>query len=633
MSAEESESGARAVSHARSAVRDGNVIQSTLLPIGPRESVGSMLARNAARLGEKAIFREKRGGRFVSVTWEDFLYDVVSFGQFLSSFGIGKKDPVAVFSPNRGEMLVAEFAVMCLGAVYVPIFPGYSAEQTRGLIEHSGAVALILADRDQLDKMYVPPSVRLIVSFEPIARATVDDALAGHKAEYFNFKAALRRNALGDQDDLRLKMFLWSAARIGPDEPCLMMYTSGTSGIQKGVRLSHDNILSQQRALAALWNITPEDRLLSYLPWHHSFGGIFEKYTALYNGATLVLDDSFGKDFDLLLKNWKEVRPTVFFSVPKIYQQLVDHVRLHPADDERIFHKEISFLFTAAASLPSNLSEFFAARKIPVLEGWGLTETSPCCTVTDIEEPRSVPGMVGYPLPGVKIKLAKDGEILVQGPNVMSGYHDSPQATAEVLPGDGWFRTGDLGAFVGAGLRLVTRKDRVFKMLNAEKIVPTELENLLAGRNKYIRHILVAGDGKSFLAALIYPNFFLIEEEFGGDLQRAEEAVKESLRRTIVEFNEEHPVKYERLQAFAVVSKELSIEDHELTPSLKVRVRNVLRNAEEYLEAIYEPSEDCDCRFLRKVMRLAPESRRCFMNEDRALDRCHECGSFVFGER
>jgi long-subunit acyl-CoA synthetase (AMP-forming) len=635
MRAEPIRSGLREVtSHAGSVVREGDTILCSIEPAGTPESVGALLARNANRFGEKTIYREKRGGRFAEVTWEDFVCDVVSFGQFLSSFGIGRKDRVAVFSPNRGEMLVVEFAVMCLGAVYVPIFPGYSAEQTRALIDHSGAVALIMSDRTQLANIYVPPAVRVIVSFDPIARATIDDALAGRKVAYFTLSGALRRNAIGDHDDLRLKMFLWSAAKVRPEEPCLMMYTSGTTGLQKGVVLSHDNLLSQQRALAPLLNVTPDDRLLSYLPWHHSFGGIFEKYSALYNGATLALDDSFGKDFDLLLKNWKETRPTIYFSVPKIYQQLVDYVQLHPQEERAIFHDQLRFLFTAAAPLPANLSDFFRARNIAVVEGWGLTETSPCCTLTDVAEPRTIPGMVGYPLPGIRVRLAADGEILVQGPNVMCGYHDNPEATALALPGDGWFHTGDLGALVGKGLKLVARKDRVFKMLNAEKIVPTELENDLAGRNKYIRYVIVAGDGRDFLAALIYPNFFLIEEEFGADHATAERVVKESLRETVLEFNRDHPVKYERMQAFAVVSKELSIEDHELTPSMKVRVRNVLRNAEEYLEAIYEPSRDCDCRFLRKVMRLVPDNRACFANKDVRLDRCHECAEgFIFGYR
>jgi long-chain acyl-CoA synthetase len=267
-----------------------------------------------------------------------------------------------------------------------------------------------------------------------------------------------------------------------------------------------------------------------------------------------------------------------------------------------------------------------------VLEGWGLTETSPCCTLTDPGEPRAVPGMVGYPIPGVTIGLAPDGEILVRGPNVMRGYYANPVATAQALPGDGWFRTGDLGAFAGNGLKLVARKDRVFKMLNAEKVVPTEIENRLAGMNSFIRHVIVAGQGRSFLAALIFPDYYRIAEQFGSDQATADRVVKESLRDTLLAFNSEHRVKYERIQAFAVISKELTLEDEELTPSMKVRVRNVLEHAEEYLEAVYEPSGDCDCRFLRKVMRLSADDRRCFAGIDRSLDQCHACGSFVFGD-
>ena len=426
--------------------------------------------------------------------------------------------------------------------------------------------------------------------------------------------------------------FLDAAKRLDPSTPCLMMYTSGTSGRMKGVVLTHDNILSQQRSLAAIWNVTPEDRLLSYLPWHHSFGGIFEKYTALYNGATLFIDDSLGKDTTQLLANWMDIQPTIYFSVPQVYQQLVVHAQTHAEDESRIFHPGLRFVFTAAAPLPANISAYFAARHVPVIEGWGLTETSPCCTVTDLMEPRTLPGMVGYPIPGVKLGIAADGEILVQGPNVMRGYDNDSAATLAALPGDGWFHTGDFGEFVGTGLKLVTRKDRVFKMLNAEKIVPTQIENRLAVMNSFIRHVIVAGDGRRFLAALIYPDYFSIAERFGDDRETAERVVKDSFRETILQFNRERPAKYERIEAFVVVARELSLEARELTPSMKVRVRNVLQNAEGYLEAIYEPTIDCDCRFLRKVMRLTADERRCFAGKERTLDRCHECGSLVFGD-
>jgi long-chain acyl-CoA synthetase len=247
-------------------------------------------------------------------------------------------------------------------------------------------------------------------------------------------------------------------------------------------------------------------------------------------------------------------------------------------------------------------------------------------------ESRSVPGMVGYPIPGVTIRIAENGEILVRGPNVMRGYFENPGATAQALTPDGWFHTGDLGEFVGAGLKLVARMDRVFKMLNAEKVVPTEIENRLAGMNPFIRHIIVAGEGQRFLTAFIFPDYFRIAEMFGDDRARAAQVVKDSFQASIRAFNAAHPVRYERIKAFSVISKELTIEAEELTPSLKVRVRNVLDRARHYLEAVYEPSANCDCLMLRQVVRLDGDERQCFAGKGWTLDRCHECGSFIFDD-
>ena len=615
------------VSLASTATRVGDSLASTLEPLGERLTVGALLQRNAARFGRHPIYLEKKDGRFAPVAWEAFLSDVVSLVAFLRGRGVSPGDRVAVVSRNRGEMLTTEFAVMSMGAVYVPLFAGYSGAQTEGLLRHAGATALVVAGAARLASIRVPDHVRLILSYDPLPPQTAVELRRGGECLCLDFAEALERGGRPGAFDPRRAEILRGAAGLDPGEPCLMMYTSGTAGQQKGVLLTHDNILSQQRALARVWQIGQEDRLLSYLPWHHSFGGIFEKYTALYNGAPLALDDSQGKDFPRLRENWKEVRPTVYFSVPLVHQELVSHVRVHPEEEDEIFHPGLKFVFTAAAPLPANISEYFAAKGVPVVEGWGLTETSPCCTLTDMAERRDVPGLVGYPIPGVELRLAGDGEILVRGPNVMRGYHGDPEATARALPGDGWFRTGDLGELVGPALKLISRKDRVFKMLNAEKIIPSVMETRLAGANKYIRHVLIVGDGRGFLAALIFPNFFLIEEEFGPDRAAAETVVRESFRRSIEELNRENPVKYEHIQAFAVVGKELTVEDGELTPSMKVRVENVLRGSREYVEAIYEPLKDCDCRFLRKVLRLAPDPRPCPAGEDLTLDRCHECGS------
>ena len=619
----------QAMSHALAVVREGNTLRSQLAPIGERESVGGLLARNVARFGAHAVYAERVDGEFRAASWESFARDVTAFAAFLADSGVGPGTRVAIVSPNRGEMLIAEFATMGLGATYVPIFAGYPADQVQGLLAHATPTVVIVAGRAQLAGVYLGVGARALVTLDTVDAAAVATLLQATKVQYTSFRDAISAHPAGPAD---VATFLDAAARIDPDEPCLLNFTSGTSGILKGVALSHDNILSQQRSLSAIWSVTRDDRFLSYLPWHHSFGGIFEKYTALFNGATIHIDDSRGKDFAVLQRNWASVRPTIYFSVPHVYQQLVTHVQTRPEDEGTIFHDGLRFVFTAAAPLPATVSAFFAARRIPVLEGWGLTETSPCCTLTDLNETRSVPGMVGYPIPGVTLCIAPDGEILVKGPNVMRGYFENPEATLGALPGDGWFHTGDLGEFVGGGLKLVARKDRVFKMLNAEKVVPTEIENRLVGMNHFIRHIIVAGQGQHFLAALIFPDYFRIAEQFGDDRATADRVVKASLRDTLLAFNAEHRVKYERIQAFAVIHKELSLEDGELTPSMKVRVRNVLENAEEYLEAVYAPSADCDCRFLRKVMRLAPDNRRCFTGVDKGLDECHACGSFVFGD-
>ena len=615
---------------AASTVRDGNQVYSRLAPIGERETVGSMLARNATTLADRSMYGVKQpDGNFRTVTWAQCLREVVAFGRFLSAAGVGQGSRVVSFSPNRAEALVVELATMCVGGTFVPIFAGYPAEQAHDLIEYADPTVLVVAGIQHLERACVPQTVRAVVTLDQISAGERDTALAATPTLHATFAEVMAAGA-GDRSYSTAAVFLDAAKRLDPSTPCLMMYTSGTSGRMKGVVLSHDNILSQRRALAAIWSVTPEDRFLSYLPWHHSFGGIFEKYTALYNGATIFIDDSQGKDTRRLLANWMDVRPTIYFSVPQVYQQLVVHAQTRPEDESRIFHPGLRFVFTAAAPLPANISAYFAAKQIPVIEGWGLTETSPCCTITDMAEARAVPGMVGYPIPGVTLGVAEDGEILVKGPNVMRGYDRDEAATATVLPGDGWFHTGDLGEFVGNGLKLVTRKDRVFKMLNAEKIVPTEIENRLAGMNSFIRHVIVAGDGRRFLAAIIYPDYFRIAEQFGDDRTTAERVVKESLRETILQFNLMRPAKYERIEAFAVVAKELSLEARELTPSMKVRIRTVLENVEEYLEAIYDPSGDCDCRVLRKVMRLTADERRCFTGQERTLDHCHECGSFVF---
>jgi long-subunit acyl-CoA synthetase (AMP-forming) len=612
---------------AQSVVREGRTLHNVLEPLGTAETIPAFLSRNAARFAGKPALREKRNGRFEDATWDRLLLQVLTLGRFLRERGIARGDRVAVLSRNRSEMLAAELSVMSIGAIFVPLFHWYSREQASALIAHSGAKAILAADLSQLRKLEPNDLLTLIVAFEGIGERERGEAIGWFRGEFAPFPR-VGENA-GPASPAEIAQFLRDASDLDPRDPCLMMYTSGTAGDLKGVLLCHDNILSQQRALKKIWNLSDEDRFLSYLPWHHSFGGIFEKYNALWNGAPLALDDSWGKDMPLLLANWKAVRPTVYFSVPAVYLELYNHVRLHPEEEDEIFHPGLRFVFTAAAPLPAIVDDYFAGRGIPVIEGWGLTETSPCCSVTDLREPRNVPGMVGYPIPGVSIRLEDDGEILVRGPNVMLGYHRNEEETRRVLAADGWFRTGDLGSIDGNALRLIARKDRLFKLLTGERVTPSPLETRIAGMCRYIQHVVVGGSGREFVTALIFPHLELIRKVFGSDMERAEREVRESFIEAIRQVNEGHPVHYERVKAIVVLGHCLTLEDGELTPSMKVRPKIVLKNHEKQLEAVYEPSAECDCRLLRRVIRLVPDSRPCFLGKGTTLDRCHECGSII----
>ncbi|MFQ6674082.1 MAG: AMP-dependent synthetase/ligase, partial [Fidelibacterota bacterium] len=447
-----------------------------------------MLNENARLFSSRPIYQEVQGGRYVPLSWQQFQKDVSSIQISMEERGLEVGDRIAILSPNRKEMLEIELAVMAMGGVAVPIFAGYPASTANHLVRFCEPRIVVVADQDQYDKLGSPGSFQDVVHFDPIANPG-----RGRTIPFQELLSHSRESA---------KIM---GRTISPNTVTLMMYTSGTMGRPKCVELTHGNILSQQSAMRVLWNLSHQDRFLSYLPWHHSFGGIFEKYAAITNGAVLSLEHGFGKDIDILLDNWRQVRPSVFFSVPRVYQELATRAMQDPDVDRLIFHKELRFIFTAAAPLPESVSRLFEERGIPVIEGWGLTETSPCCTVTDPDVPRR-PGLVGKPIPGVTVRLAEDGEILVKGPNIMRGYFKNREATREVLSRDGWFRTGDVGEFTDEGLRLISRMDRIFKLSNAEKVVPSEIENLIIKDCAYLSHAYVAGSGRDYPVALLFPN-------------------------------------------------------------------------------------------------------------------------------
>ena len=544
-------------------------------------NIAAMLRNNVSRFSNKTVFQERDGDVYKGITWEEFYSKIETVAFNLQKFGYKKGDKIVIFSKNRLEMLLLELAVMSTGGVSVPIFFNYNQETAEALIKHSDSVFLAVGSEFQLNRVSPEIPLKHIFSFDKI-----------HNSSYKNLSGF--GELLLDKPDSSFSFNYES----NPGDICLNMYTSGTMGNQKCAQLTHGNILSQQAALKHIWNLDDNDRFLSYLRWHHSFGGIFEKFSALCNGAVLSLESSHGLDPAIIMENWKLVKPTVFFSVPMIYSLLVGLASGNKKIEKEFFHPGLKFVFTAAAPLPYFISEEFEKRKIPVIEGWGLTETSPCCTLTDPDLKRE-PGVIGKPIPGVKIRLAEDGEIQVKGPNVMVSYYKNDEANENIFTEDGWFCTGDIGEHTENGLKLITRKDRIFKLSNAEKVIPTELESIITGKCHYLSYALVEGSGKDYPVAILFPDKNRLLKGRNGhqdgiDSCECPKDLKDlsaCLKGCLADVNSGLKQKFARIKAAMLIDDELRVDNRTLTPSMKLAPNNVKTIYKSHIEKLYNAGE------------------------------------------
>ncbi len=541
------------------------------------QNITLMLEGNAQRFADRVVYQQKNAaGDYVGIVWKDLFNDVKNIAANLRSFGFKQGDKVVFFAQNSQRMLEFELAVMASGSIAVPIFAYFKQETANLLINHSEARFLVVAGDYQLQQLDNNPKIEHKFSLDEVDTERYPDVVPFSKmvAEHPDKEQALDRE-------------------LKADDLCLYMYTSGTMGTPKCVQLMHRNILSQQAALATLWDLNENDRFLAYLPWHHSFGGIFELFTALYNGATYSLESSFGKDPKSIMENWKVIKPTIFFSVPKVYQALVDLTRGDKEAEERFFNSGLKFIFTAAAALPIRLSDEFEKRNITVIEGWGLTETSPCCTLTDPSLKRDT-GVVGMPIPGTFVRIADDDEIQVKGPNVMRSYFKNDEANKDTFTEDGWYRTGDVGAITENGLKLVARKDRIFKLSNGEKVVPTDLEQKIEKHCHYVQYAVVSGSGEEHPVALIFPNKKLLERpdyevspEEGCFCPRNLNELSKCLRGCLHDANSSIHQKFAKIKSAAIINQELSLDDNTLTPSMKMAPKNVVEKYRTHLNNLY----------------------------------------------
>lgn len=549
-----------------------------------------MVLKNRHAFADLHAFAQKEDGEYTYRTWKTLSSEILMFALFLKSKGLSKGDRIAFVTRNTYQRLVSELAVMSCGLVSVPIFPGYADDFVSELLEFSEVKMMIIDIPSRVTSL---PSNNMDVVILDNSPEKAGSFSGRANVHLYCDIIKIDRPFEERKFDSMITLF----GEITPDDLALIMYTSGTTNFPKGAMLTHFNILSQQSALKTLWNPEPGMRFLCYLPWHHSFGGLFERFFVLHSGGCLAIDDSWGKDVDKLFRNFEKIKPHIYFSVPKVYQEIVARVLTSKEAEKTFFHKDLKFVFTAAAPLPLSTSEVFSRNNIPVIEGWGLTETSPCCTLTDLSVGRK-PGVVGFPIPDVEIKLDED-EILVRGPNVMKGYFKLPEKTSEILDKNGWFRTGDLGKMTADGLKILSRKDRVFKLSNGAKVFPTDIEESIRTKCKLIKYIYVFGSGLNQPCALIFPNYELVSARRTGSqdepgcvnppsLKDLANCLHDCLRKV----NREMVVKSERIGTAVIINRELCIERNELTPSFKLVPKKVEERYGNYIQCLVDGNFD-----------------------------------------
>jgi len=547
----------------------------------------------------------------------------------LQELGIARGARVAILSENRPEWVIADSACLHIGVTDVPVYPTLPAEQIPYILNDSGTVAIFVSSAEQVAKIASIraecPALRHVIVFTPTRVGGADLTLAELEA----------RGATADGTEATAR-YREQALAVQPDEVATIIYTSGTTGDPKGVMLTHDNIYSNVIASCAVIPFSGENTCLSFLPLSHIFERMSGYYLMLHTGTSIA----YAESIDTVPANMGDVRPTLVCSVPRLYEKMYARVlenalsggalkkriffwaravadrwateRLagrtpggflawqYGLAQKLVFSKlqqrtggRLRYFVSGGAPLAPEINKFFYAAGLTILEGYGLTETSPviACNTPD----RFAIGTVGPLLSGVEVRIAEDGEILTRGPNVMKGYYNKPDATAEAIDPDGWFHTGDIGELRGGMLAITDRKKDIIVTAGGKNIAPQPIENLLK-TNKYVSQAVMIGDKRKYPIVLIVPNFDNLRKWAGHkNLVYADEP--ELVRLPLVQAKMEKEVfgkleaarlaKFELPKKVGLLPHDFSIERGELTPKLSVKRRVVDASYKSLIDGLY----------------------------------------------
>jgi long-chain acyl-CoA synthetase len=593
----------------------------------PRGTLVELFLTAVDRFGDHPAFRHfpGPGPELRSISYGEAYESVRAVAHALDRLGLARGDRAAILAENRPEWALTDYGCLCAGVMAVPIYATLTAQQVAYILADSGAKAIFASTREQMEK-----ALDACGQAGGDVKVVVYDEVPDAPAEVLRWSALLAegrdRAASSDAESFRAR-----ARTAGPDDVATILYTSGTTGQPKGVMLTHDNLHSNVLATTRVIEVTEADSTLSFLPLSHVLQRMGD-YLFFSCGCTIA----YAHDLSTVADDLRAVKPTIVVSVPRVYERVYNKVmdksgvsgRLvrwarevgmawaeeklagrepsgglkvaHALADRLVFRKirkaiggRLRFFVSGGAPLEPAIARFFYGAGILILEGYGLTETSP---VTNINTPDRIKiGTVGPAVPGTEVRIAEDGEILVRGPQVMKGYYNLPQETAKVLSEDGWFQTGDIGEIDADGfLRITDRKKDLIVTAGGKNVAPQPIENRLK-TNAYVEQVVMVGDRRKFVALLVVPA--------AGPLEAwaREKGLRFSDRSELLALPEVHALlerellpglddlaSYERPKKIALLEEEFTIDNGTLTPTQKVKRRVVQERFKHVIDAFYE---------------------------------------------
>ncbi len=599
------------------------------------QTITEMFLETTTQYADKYLYFSKRKDHWEGLRGKDIRTTVEDLSYGLVSLGVEKGQAAAIISNNSPRWAMADYGILCTGGATVSIYPTLSSPQVAYILKHSESKVVFAEDEEQSGKVLEVwddcPDLKALIVMNDVRVTGKTTAEEGRIIISFIDLLELGHQ-YGQEKELDFKEM---CGKCKPEDLLTLIYTSGTTGEPKGVMLSHHNMTTNIEGSLEYIRIDENDIFLSFLPLSHSFERMAGHFLTFSKGATVY----YAETMDKVGENMLEVKPTILIGVPrfyeKVYNRVIDSISQSPSirqkifwwalaqgkavlehtiaatrpgwwlkkkfglADKLVFSKlkdrvggRIRFFVSGSAPLSAEIAEFFASLDMIVLEGYGLTETSPVLTVNQLEKFKF--GKVGSAIPGIEIKIADDGEILAKGPNIMQGYYRDPEASAEAIDKDGWFHTGDIGELDDDGfLKITDRKKSILVTSGGKNVAPAPLENALV-LSPYIEQVMIIGDRRNFISALLVPNFenlesYAKERSIPSSDRNAlirEEQVLELFVKEVDKAMEPF-ARFEQVRKFVLLAREFTIEEGELTPTLKVKRNAVFDHFGDEIESIY----------------------------------------------